>query len=118
MSLYVFNYDQPESFPPSKVAITRHGMQVGSRGAVGVELDPPIPGLSSGPLLEAVLVSRREVEISAFLATDPRPGLAVYVCRYPAGGIDSAPEHLERDDLRIEFWGLLSDSPSCDIRER
>jgi hypothetical protein len=117
MTLYLINDDQPDQFPPRRVTVTRHGLLVGVREALGVAIYPPIPDLHDGPLGEAILVSRRRTEIGSFLAEDPSRGLSVHVCRYLAGPIDSAPPHLNKTDLRIEIWGLLSDSPSSDIRE-
>jgi hypothetical protein len=118
MTLYLIDYDQPGSFPPSTVTVTRRGLKVEDREAVSVVIEPAIPGLSSGPLPEAILVSRRATEVGVFLDDDPSRGLSVYVCRYPLGPVSSAPVQLTKKDLRIEIWGLLSDSPSDDIRER
>lgn len=117
MTLYLINDDQPDHFPPCEVTVIRQGLLVGVREALGVAIDPPIADLQSGPLAEAILVSRRQTEIGSFLGDDPSRGLSVYVCRYPAGPIDGAPAHLSKADVRIEIWGLLSSNPSRDIRE-
>lgn len=117
MPLYLINDDNPVHFPPSEVTVTRRELTVGSRDAIAVAIDPPILELTTGPLAEAVLVSRREIEIGDFLRGDPGPGLNVYVCRYPAGPIATAPAQLVKEDLSIEIWSLLSDS-SRDIARR
>ena len=117
MTLYLINDDQPDQFPPCEVTVTRKGLTVGVREALGIAIDPPIPGLKDGPLAEAIIMSRRETEIGTFLDDDPSRGLSVYVCRYPTGSIDVAPTQLRTSDLQIEIRGLLSDNPSSDIRE-
>jgi hypothetical protein len=118
MTLHLINDDNPDHFPPSAVTVTRKGLSVGTRQAIGVAIDPPVPDLESGPLAEAILVSRRETEIETFLSEDPSRGLSVYVCRYSRGPIATAPKQLTKEDLRIEIWGLLASGSTRDIYRR
>jgi hypothetical protein len=106
--LQLTNDDEPGKLTPRNVSVERTDLKIGDHDAALASVDPPLAGNGwGGGTSSRVLVSRvRGVSIKQ-ITNDPlqRPG-RVFVCRY-IDNINRIPVNITRDDVAIEFWGLL-----------
>jgi hypothetical protein len=102
------NDDEPGKLARRELTVTREGLNVGGQEAVLASVDPPLIGNGWGNGTTSVLLASRTrgVTIGQML-DDPssRPG-RVFVLRY-LGDATQLPDSIGRDDVSIEFWGLL-----------
>ena len=102
------NDDEPGKMSPRRLRVVGLDKTVSGQPAVVGRVDPPLTGDGWGNgTSDVLLISRsRGVSISEIVIdADKRPA-RVYVCRY-RGELPEVPDDMGREDVSIEFWGLL-----------
>jgi hypothetical protein len=108
--MYLINDDEPDQFAPRLATIVRVDVEIEDKPGVVVRIEPPIENLVGGPLETAILVPRhRNVSGDDLRQGAKRHPLSVFVCRF-VGEPDRLPPQLSKDDIKIVFWGLVSES--------
>lgn len=104
----LINDDEPGSMAPRVIRPIREDLTVAGQPAILASVQPPFTGGAWGASeSEIILVSRtRDVSIHDMTARDFEHRRRVHVLRYK-GAAPEIPTELSREDVSIQFWGLL-----------